>query len=186
LETVILVDEHDNHIGTMEKMEAHRRGLLHRAFSAFIFDGTGGTGRLLLQQRTLGKYHNPGIWSNTACSHPREGESPAQAAERRLGEELGFSAPCREIASFTYRAEFPNGLVENEFDHVCIGFYDGQEIIPNPCEVAATRWVSRDELITEIAKAPEKFSYWLREIAARGILDDQFNQTLDTEGTRAI
>jgi isopentenyl-diphosphate delta-isomerase len=170
-EMMILVDEHDNPIGEMEKMEAHRKGLLHRAFSGFAFNDRR---ELLIQRRALGKYHNPGIWANTVCSHPRKGESAADAARRRAREELGFEADFADIGNFIYRAEFPNGLTEHELDHVCVAAYGGQEIRPNPDEVCDWRWIARGALESEIAGAPEKFSYWLREILARGIVDGWF------------
>ena len=171
MEMMVLVDEHGNPIGEMEKMEAHRKGLLHRAFSGFVFNGTR---ELLIQRRALGKYHNPGIWANTVCSHPRRGEAVADAAKRRLREELGFETDFAEVGKFIYRAEFPNGLAEHEFDHVCVAAYGGQEIRPNPAEVCGWRWVARGVLVAEVAEAPEKFSYWLREILARGIVDEWF------------
>src|SRR5271168_1810255 len=114
-EEVILVDESDQPLGTMEKMEAHRRAVLHRAFSVFIFNSRG---EMLLQQRAPDKYHSAGLWSNACCSHPRPGEETADAASRRLKEELGFTTPLEELFHFTYKSEFGNGLTEYEFDHV--------------------------------------------------------------------
>src|SRR4249919_2599143 len=112
---VILVNEQNEAIGTMEKMEAHRKALLHRAFSVFIFNSKG---EMLLQQRALNKYHSGGLWTNACCSHPRPGELIEDAATRRLKEELGFETPLKKIFQFTYQASFDNGLTEHEFDHV--------------------------------------------------------------------
>src|SRR5215475_1033999 len=120
-EEVILVDEDDFQVGTMEKMEAHRKALLHRAFSVFIFNTKG---EMLLQQRALNKYHSAGLWTNACCSHPAPGESTLDAAEKRLLEEMGFITPLQEIFEFTYKTEFDNGLTEYEFDHVVVGTWD--------------------------------------------------------------
>jgi isopentenyl-diphosphate delta-isomerase len=163
-QTVILVDTQDTPLGLMEKMEAHQKGLLHRAFSGFVFNEDGS---LLLQRRAPGKYHNPGIWANTVCSHPRAGESVVDAARRRLAEELGFSADFREVGTFIYQAAFPNGLIEHEFDHVCTARWNGQMPHPDPDEVCAIRWVPLPLLAKEIAAEPERFSVWLREIIRR-------------------
>ncbi len=164
---MILVDENDNPVGEVEKMEAHSKGVLHRAFSCFVFNDRGET---LIQQRALGKYHNPGIWANTCCSHPRPGESTEVAAKRRMVEELGFCAQARDIGWFIYKAEFPNGLTEYELDHVLVANYNGQMIVPNPDEVAGIRWISKRDLEHEISETPEKFSFWLREIMNLNIL----------------
>ena len=137
LEYVILVDENDRETGLMEKQEAHEKGLLHRAFSIFIFNHKN---ELLLQQRALHKYHSAGLWTNTCCSHPRAGESIEQAAHRRLQEEMGFDCELYKKTSFIYKAEFENGLTEHEFDHILVGHYD-QAIHINPQEVAAYKWV---------------------------------------------
>src|SRR5215203_6397334 len=120
-QNVILVNEKDEEIGTMEKMEAHRKALLHRAFSVFIFNGRG---EMLLQRRALKKYHSGGLWTNACCSHPRPGEVTADAAARRLREELGFVTTLNPAFQFVYRATFDNGLTEYEFDHVFLGKYD--------------------------------------------------------------
>jgi len=131
MEEVILVDEFDQQIGVMEKMEAHEKALLHRAFSVFIFNSKG---EMLVQQRALTKYHSGGLWTNACCSHPRPGEDTLQAAQRRLKEELGFETPLKKIFDFTYKAVFDNGLTEHEFDHVFVGYYDG-EVDPDYNEV---------------------------------------------------
>ena len=158
-EQVILVDTNDVSIGTEEKMAAHRAGKLHRAFSIFVFNNKR---EVMLQQRASTKYHCPGLWTNTCCSHPRPGEETSAAAERRLKEEMGFVTELKEIFSFTYRVEFDNGLTEHEFDHVFIGRYDGEPIL-NPAEAEAWRWVSLPALEKEMEAEPEQFTYWLKE-----------------------
>ena len=122
LEEVVLVNEKDEAIGTMEKMAAHEKALLHRAFSVFVFNKNGD---LLMQQRAHSKYHSGGLWTNTCCSHPRPGEHVADAANRRLQEEMGFTTSLNKAFDFTYKAAFDNGLTEHEFDHVFIGIYEG-------------------------------------------------------------
>ncbi len=159
-ERVILVDERDRPLGTMPKMEAHRKGVLHRAFSVFIFDDKG---RLLLQQRAADKYHSPRLWTNTVCSHQREGETSLEAGMRRLQEEMGFRVPLQEIFSFIYKAEFENGLIEHELDHVLIGKYSGEPAI-NPSEVMNHRWVYLSELMEEIRMHPGRFTEWFKII----------------------
>jgi isopentenyl-diphosphate Delta-isomerase len=158
MEKVILVDAHDNKIGTEEKIQAHKDGKLHRAFSIFI---TNSEGKMLLQKRALSKYHCPGLWSNTCCSHPRDGETVLQAAHRRLKEELDFDCPLEEMFSFTYKVAFDNGLTEHEFDHVLTGKFDGNPTI-NPEEVAEYKWISVDELKADIKSNPDKYTYWLK------------------------
>src|SRR5688572_1743450 len=130
---VILVDESDNQVGTMEKMEVHEKALLHRAFSVFIFNQKG---EMLLQQRAAGKYHSAGLWTNACCSHPAPGIDTKAAATNRLQEELGFTTPLNESFNFIYNAPFDNGLTEYEFDHVFIGSYD-DDIHPLPARVSA-------------------------------------------------
>lgn len=156
-EQVVLVDEHDEPLGILGKLEAHRQGLLHRAFSVFLFDGEG---RLLLQQRALGKYHSGGLWTNTCCSHPRPGEPVRQAAERRCLEEMGIRCVLEERFSFIYRAVLADGLTEHEFDHVLFGRFDGVPR-PDPREVMATTWIHRDALGAELHGTPERFTPWL-------------------------
>ncbi|MBO9732320.1 MAG: isopentenyl-diphosphate Delta-isomerase [Chitinophaga sp.] len=153
---VILVNEHDEAIGAMEKMEAHYKGLLHRAFSVFIINDAG---EILLQRRALEKYHSPGLWTNTCCSHPYPGESTAAAAHRRLQEEMGFDCDMQEIFTFTYRAEFDNGLTEHEFDHVLLGTYNGN-ISPNPSEVCDYQYLSSAHIIELMEKDPDSFTVW--------------------------
>jgi isopentenyl-diphosphate delta-isomerase len=132
------------------------------------------SGALLIQRRSQAKYHNPGIWANTVCSHPRPGESVLAAAGRRLPEELGFHADFAETGAFIYRAAFPNGLIEHELDHVCAAVWPGEAVRPDPAEVAEVRWITRPVLEAEIAAAPERFSFWLREILRTGVLGDRF------------
>ncbi len=157
---VILVDENDNPLGKMEKIEAHEKGLLHRAFSVFIFNDNDD---LLLQQRALTKYHTPGLWTNTCCSHQKEGESHIEAGKRRLEEEMGFSVPLKEIMSFTYKAPFANGLTEHEFDHILVGYYNNNPK-PNPDEVADYKWRSINQIKSDIANYPEEFTAWFKII----------------------
>ena len=155
---VILVNEQDEAIGTMPKMEAHLRGVLHRAFSVFIFDSEG---RMLLQQRAATKYHGAHLWTNACCSHPYPGEVTAAAAQRRLQEELGFAIPLQPIFSFTYKADVENGLVEHEFDHVFTGQYE-KEINFNKDEVAGVRYQSMGAIKAELKESPQLFTSWFR------------------------
>lgn len=155
---MILVNEADEPVGLMEKMEAHRKGLLHRAFSVFIFDGGG---RMLLQQRAAGKYHGGLLWTNACCSHPYPNESVEDAAVRRLKEELGFTAPLSKIFSFTYKAEVENGLIEHEYDHVFAGEYAGGMKL-NKDEVAAVAYYSLNEIGAMLEEQPLSFTTWFR------------------------
>lgn len=156
LPPVILVNEKDEPVGTMEKMEAHQKGLLHRAFSVFI---TNSKGEMLLQQRALNKYHSGGLWTNTCCSHPLPGENVLSAAHRRLLEEMGFDCPIQEVYSFTYKAALDNGLTEHEFDHVLVGVYDGA-VTPDPEEVLAYRFLTIDDIRQLLAEEPDTFTHW--------------------------
>ena len=158
-EKVILVDEQNRAVGTAEKMSAHAEGRLHRAFSVFVFDGAG---RLLLQRRARTKYHSGGLWSNTACGHPRPLETTQEAARRRLREEMGFDCELTEAFGFVYRAELDNDLVEHEYDHVFVGTFEGDPA-PDASEVEAWRRVSLEELRVELRERPREFTYWLRE-----------------------
>jgi isopentenyl-diphosphate delta-isomerase len=155
-EEVILVDENDQPLGTMEKMEAHRKAHLHRAFSVFIFNRKG---EMLLQQRASHKYHSAGLWTNACCSHPRPGEDTKEAATRRLQEELGFTTVLEKSFVFTYRSEFENGLTEFEFDHVFIGIYD-QAIHPNRDEVSDYCFKTPDEIRMSLGSHPRQYSSW--------------------------
>lgn len=164
-EEVILVDEDNEPTGAAPKLAAHREGLLHRAFSIFVFDSRD---RLLLQRRAAGKYHSPGLWSNTCCGHPRPGETTIDAATRRLAEEMGFACPLREVFSFLYTAAVGSSLVEHEYDHVFTGFADVTPV-PNPLEVDEYRWVEVFRIEEELASAADTFSVWFPD-AFRGLL----------------
>ncbi len=159
-EQVILVNEKDEPIGLCPKMEAHEKALLHRAFSVFIFNKNG---LLLLQQRAAHKYHSPRLWTNTVCSHQRNGESNLAAGKRRLQEEMGMQAPLQEVFHFIYKAEFDNGLTEHELDHVLIGFSDENPDI-NKDEVMNYRWESLDQIAKDIAQHPEEYTEWFKII----------------------
>ena len=156
MERVVLVDENDVEVGIMEKMEAHQKGLLHRAFSVFIFNSKG---EMLLQQRSLRKYHSGGLWSNACCSHPRQNENPLDAAHRRLKEEMGFETPLTKAFDFIYQANFTNGLSEYEFDHVFVGYYDGKIEI-NFDEVESYAFRSMAHLENAVKEHAEFFSEW--------------------------
>ncbi len=158
IENVILVDSNDIAHGVMEKMQAHITGSLHRAISVFVYNTKG---EFLLQQRALEKYHSAGKWSNTCCSHPRPQESNIDAANRRLKEEMGMDCELEEWFNFTYRAEFENGLVEHEFDHVFIGTTDSIPL-PNPQEVASFRYINPEALSLDIEENPELYTPWFR------------------------
>ncbi|MBS3121722.1 isopentenyl-diphosphate Delta-isomerase [Candidatus Woesearchaeota archaeon] len=185
-EQVILVDENDNEIGTEEKQKAHIEGKLHRAFSVFVFNPKG---ELLIQRRALDKYHSAGLWTNTCCSHPRQGEATIDAAHRRLKEELGFDCEIKEIHSFIYKKAFKNGLTEHEFDHVFVGFYDDRindnnqnndkknnqdkdnhndekknknNIMFNKKEIEEYKFIALDELKKDIQRNPDKYTYWFK------------------------
>lgn len=162
-QNVILVNEQDAAIGEMEKIEAHRKGFLHRAFSVFIFNSKG---EMLLQQRALHKYHSGGLWSNACCSHPYPGESTENAALRRLNEELGFQTPVNKIFEFTYRAAFDNGLTEHEYDHVFTGEYNG-ELNINPDEVSDYCFKDIEDIRTIMQSQPEKFTKWFHLVFDR-------------------
>ncbi len=155
---VILVDEQDRETGVAEKMQAHREGLLHRAFSIFIFNRRGD---MLLQQRALEKYHSGGLWTNACCSHPLPGEETPAAASRRLREELGIHTTLEKIFDFTYRSGLDQGLVEHEFDHVFAGFYDG-DIPYDQTEVMAVCYKTMDTIRQELETEPEQFTTWFR------------------------
>ena len=159
-EQVILVNENDEPIGLMGKMEAHEKGLLHRAFSVFVFNSKQ---EVLLQQRAACKYHSPNLWTNTCCSHPRAGETNQQAGERRLQEEMGLQVPLQEVFSFIYKAPFDNGLTEHEYDHVLIGYSDAQPQI-NPEEVASWKWLSLEAIKEDILQEPEQYTAWFKII----------------------
>jgi isopentenyl-diphosphate delta-isomerase len=153
---IILVNENDEEVGIAEKLEAHQKGLLHRAFSVFIFnDGN----ELLLQQRANNKYHSGGLWTNTCCSHPRPGEETKSGAKRRLREEMGFDTELTQIFHFTYRHVFENGLIEHEFDHVFTGFYNS-EVCIDKNEANDYRYMSMENISYLLVSDPQKFTPW--------------------------
>ena len=159
MQSVILVDENDRQIGVDDKLRAHQHGAkLHRAISVFVFNSKGET---LIQRRAMGKYHSKGRWANTCCSHPMPGEGVAEAAHRRLKQEMGFDCTLREVFSFTYKADVGSDLTEHEYDHVFFGSYDS-DAKPNVDEVMDHRWVAIDALEAEVRKNPEDFAPWLR------------------------
>ena len=168
---LILVNEADEPVGAMEKMEVHQKALLHRAFSIFIFNSKN---ELLLQQRALDKYHSAGLWSNTCCSHPTPGEDICAAAEKRLMEEMGIEVPLQHAFHFIYKAEFENQLTEHEFDHVFVGRYDG-EVAPNLQEVCNFASQPVDYILKEMQTHPEKFTVWFKIILPR--LANQLKET---------
>ena len=159
-EQVILVNEHDIPIGLMGKLEAHQKALLHRAFSVFILNDKG---EIMLQQRAASKYHSPNLWTNTCCSHPRQGETTIEAGKRRLQEEMGFVTELTDILSFIYKAPFDNGLTEHELDHILIGYYNAPPTI-NPEEVADWRWELPEKIKEDIAKHPHRYTEWFKII----------------------
>jgi isopentenyl-diphosphate delta-isomerase len=162
-EKVVLVDIHDQPIGTMGKIEAHEKALLHRAFSVFVLNANN---ELLLQQRAFEKYHSPGLWTNSCCSHQREGESNLEAGNRRLMEEMGMRVPLEELFTFIYKASFENGLTEHELDHVMVGYSDEDPQI-NPDEVAAFKWISLDDLKKDLIDQPQNYTVWFKIIFDR-------------------
>ncbi len=167
-EQVILVNEHDEKIGLMPKQEAHEKALLHRAFSVFIFNDKN---ELMLQQRALDKYHSPGLWANTCCSHQRDGETSIEAGKRRLMEEMGFSTDLKETISFIYKAPFDNGLTEHELDHILVGKYNHSPKV-NPEEVASWKWMALEDVKTDIKQNPDSYTAWFK------IIFDKFYQHL--------
>ncbi|NII23999.1 isopentenyl-diphosphate Delta-isomerase [Pseudoflavitalea sp. X16] len=160
---VILVNEQDEQIGTMEKIEAHRKAVLHRAFSVFIFNSKG---EMLLQQRAFSKYHSGGLWTNACCGHPTPGEATADAARRRLGEEMGFMTDLHELFDFTYRHAFDNGLTEYEYDHVFVGSWDN-DVLPASEEVNDYCYISLEEIAESMASNPQQYTVWFRIIYPR-------------------
>lgn len=168
-EKVILVNEQDEQIGLMPKMEAHEKALLHRAFSVFILNKNN---EIMLQQRAAQKYHSPLLWTNTTCSHQREGESNIEAGTRRLEEEMGFTTELKELFSFIYKAPFDNGLTEHELDHVMIGYYNDVPNI-NTKEAESWKWMSIDAVKQDMQTNPEIYTVWFR------IIFDEFYHFLE-------
>lgn len=167
-EFVILVNEQDEQIGLMPKLEAHQKAVLHRAFSVFIFNDKN---ELLLQQRALDKYHSPGLWTNTCCSHQRNGETSIEAGTRRLMEEMGFTTELNETTSFIYKAPFDNGLTEHELDHILVGLYNEEPNI-NKEEVHAWKWMRLEDVKQDIIDNPDIYTAWFK------IIFDKFYQHL--------
>ena len=159
-EFVVLVNENDEPLGLMEKIEAHEKAVLHRAFSVFV---TNDKGEIMLQQRALSKYHSPGLWTNTCCSHQREGEENLAAGKRRLREEMGFETPLKHLFSFIYKADMGNGLTEHELDHVMQGVYEGVPAF-NPLEVSDWKWMSPRAIKEDMALNPEVYTAWFKII----------------------
>lgn len=158
MEEVVLVDEKDNELGLMEKMEAHQKGLLHRAFSVFVFNSNG---ELLLQKRAASKYHSGGLWTNTCCSHPRKGETALVAANRRLKEEMGMGCKLEKAFHFIYKSALDNELTEHELDHVFVGFTDDKPVL-NSDEAEDFKYISLERLTQEIKTNPDNYTIWLK------------------------
>ena len=157
-EFVIIVDKKDREIGTMEKMEAHRQGLLHRAFSIFIFNSKN---EMLLQKRAIHKYHSGGLWTNACCSHPRPGEDLNNATQRRLIEEMNIVCPLKKAFSFIYKKEVDNYLIEHELDHIYIGTFDG-EPIPNEEEVIEWKFCDVEKIKKDLKQNPSNYTEWFK------------------------
>ncbi len=168
-ERVILVNENDDQIGTMPKMEAHEKAVLHRAFSVFIVNNNN---EIMLQQRAHHKYHSPLLWTNTCCSHQREGETNIQAGTRRLFEEMGFVTDIKELFHFIYKAPFDNGLTEHELDHVLIGYYNEDPVI-NLDEVESWKWMKIEAIKLDMTNNPDKYTVWFK------IIFDEFYHYLE-------
>ena len=168
-ENVILVNQNDEQIGLMPKMEAHEKAVLHRAFSVFVLNDKN---EIMLQQRASHKYHSPLLWTNTCCSHQRDGETNIQAGSRRLFEEMGFETGLKELFHFIYKAPFDNGLTEHELDHVMIGYYNHEPKI-NPDEVENWKWMSIEEVAKDIQLQPEIYTVWFK------IIFDEFYHFLE-------
>lgn len=168
-ENVILVNQNDEQIGLMPKMEAHQKAVLHRAFSVFVLNDKN---EIMLQQRAHQKYHSPLLWTNTCCSHQRDGETNIQAGTRRLFEEMGFETGLKELFHFIYKAPFENGLTEHELDHVMIGYYNDEPKI-NPDEVESWKWMSIEDVAKDIQLQPEIYTVWFK------IIFDEFYHFLE-------
>ncbi|MCS3553447.1 MULTISPECIES: isopentenyl-diphosphate Delta-isomerase [unclassified Sphingobacterium] len=155
---VILVDEQDHVVGEMDKMEAHEKGILHRAFSIFIFNTKG---QMLIHQRANEKYHGGGLWTNACCSHPQLDEDIEESAKERLQFEMGLQCELKRVFSFIYHTPVENNLIEHEYDHVLVGYTD-REPVPNVNEVINYKWIDRLDLLQQIAAEPDAFTYWFR------------------------
>ncbi|MEX1191123.1 MAG: isopentenyl-diphosphate Delta-isomerase [Brumimicrobium sp.] len=166
---VVLVNENDEVIGTMEKLQAHKMGLLHRAFSVFTFNKKD---EMLIHRRAVDKYHCGGLWSNTCCSHPFLDETPIDGAKRRLNEEMGFTCELSFVDSFIYKVALDNGLIEYEFDHIFVGKYDDVPN-PNPTEVGEWKYISINQLLKEMDTNPNAFTYWFKKIIKERISNIQ-------------
>ena len=168
-EKVILVNEQDQPIGLMNKLEAHEKAVLHRAFSVFVLNSNN---EIMLQQRAHQKYHSPLLWTNTCCSHQRDGETNIQAGTRRLFEEMGFKTELKELFNFIYKAPFDNGLTEHELDHVMIGYFNENPEI-NPEEVESWKWMSIEDVKKDMQIQPEIYTVWFK------IIFDEFYHYLE-------
>lgn len=166
MDKLILVDDKDRQIGTCEKLAAHREKRRHRAFSVFLYDGS----RMLIQKRHRAKYHSGGLWANSCCSHPRDGETLAEAVRRRTAEELGVNCETEELFSFTYFTVFSDVMYEYEYDHVFLGAYSG-DVTPDPQEIEEVRWVELEDLKRELSETPERFASWFH-IAAPRVMEE--------------
>ncbi|WP_353087669.1 isopentenyl-diphosphate Delta-isomerase [Flavobacterium sp.] len=168
-EQVILVNANDEPIGLMNKLEAHEKAVLHRAFSVFVLNDKN---EVMLQQRAHHKYHSPLLWTNTCCSHQRAGETNIQAGKRRLEEEMGFVTELKELFHFIYKAPFDNGLTEHELDHVMIGYYNGEPAI-NPEEVEGWKWMDIEAIREDMKNHPDRYTVWFK------IIFDEFYHYLE-------
>lgn len=160
MDSVILVDKEDQVIGEMEKLEAHQKGVLHRAFSVFVFNDNK---ELLIHRRAADKYHSANLWTNTCCSHQKPGETNIEASKRRLVEEMGFSCDVIDVCSFIYQIDFENGLAEHELDHILVGIFNDSPN-PNPAEASEWKYLSIEKIQQEIKDTPEQFTFWFKHI----------------------
>lgn len=174
IEKVILVDSEDNEIGSMEKLQAHLEGKLHRAFSVFLFNRN--RDQMMIQKRAKGKYHSGGLWSNTCCSHPRLGEHLKDAVSRRLIEEMGIKCDTKEIFSKIYKAKLDNNITENEFDHIFIGYFEGSPK-PNPDEADDWKWISVEDILESVKKDPQLYSVWFNYLLEDVLISADFSKS---------
>jgi isopentenyl-diphosphate Delta-isomerase len=176
IEYVVLVNDQDQSLGNMEKIEAHKMGLLHRAFSIIIFNNKG---EMLLQKRAKSKYHSGGLWTNACCSHPRPNETIEEAGKRRMQEELQFSCSLTHSFSFIYKVHLDNSFIEYELDHVLFGTVDCREILPNPEEASEVTWITLEKLFDTVKNEPNSFTYWFQ------IILNQHKETIYQESKRS-